>query len=41
MTRARPEPEQRPLRRTQIALAVNLAAAISGVVLLVGGIAYS
>lgn len=40
MTLARHEPEQRLLRRTRIALAVNLAAAISGVVVLVGGIAY-
>lgn len=40
MTAARPEPEQRLLRRTRIALAVNLAAAIGWIVLLVGGIAY-
>ncbi|WP_158647298.1 sensor histidine kinase KdpD [Actinoplanes sp. ATCC 53533] len=40
MTYARRDPDQRLLRRTRIVLAVNLTAAISWVVLLVGGIAY-
>jgi len=40
VTVARRDPEQRLLRRTRIVLAVNLTAAISWVVLLVGGIAY-
>lgn len=40
MTRARPEAEQRLLRRTRVALGVNLAAAISWVVLLVGGMVF-